>query len=58
MSEWENAWAAYVWSLARLDVAQGRDGRRGARLAVARARKALWRLDPDFMNRIGFDVTE
>lgn len=55
---WERTWAGYVAGLARLDRATTRAERRGARLSTAKARKALCRMDHDFMRRLGFDRAE
>jgi hypothetical protein len=55
---WERAWSAYVAGLACCDVATTRAQRKGALLAVAKARKALRRVDAAFMDRLGFSRHE
>lgn len=58
IDRWERAWSAYVAGLARLDSATTRAQRRGALLAVAKARKALRGIDAAFMDRLGFSRHE
>lgn len=50
---WELAWDSYIRALVAQDIAfQTRRGRGPAKMRVAKALKKLWKLDPEFMDRL------